>query len=365
MATGRRSAVRWQSGVDWTETDSQHSRRALHDHRKAAETAGTAGACDRSTRQEDRTEEEGDRDDSQRNQTGLQPRADLGAGREHGRLCGELRGLGDVLHHRSEDQGRAQSQRDRVRPAGGHADPDRIADTPAAGHPHRSPRRADRVLRSDALRGGPHLAAVVCNRVLAVPGAGVVRRRRRRLVRGRHCLYVRLVQQGAARHGDGDLRCGQRGLVAHQVHRPADHRGLRDRLVAGGSQGLCGRHAGDGAGVLVHDDSRPAASDRRAEGPQGSQAVGAADALARRSGLALRARLLLRVRRLRRHGAVAAQVLRRRIWPAAGDRGFPDDPVRPALGGHPRAGRMGVRQVGREYRHLVGHVDQPRSACSC
>ena len=86
----------------------------------------------------------------------------------------------------------------------------------------------------------------------------------------------------------------------------------------------------------------------------------AAEAAARPPRLALRPRVLLRVRRLRRDGAVAAQVLRRRVRPAAGHRRVPDHPVRPALRGDPRAGRLGVRQVGRQHRHLVGDVGQPR-----
>ena len=76
-------------------------------------------------------------------------------------------------------------------------------------------------------------------------------------------------------------------------------------------------------------------------------------------GLALRARLLLRVRRVRGDGAVAAQVLRRRVRAAAGHRRVPHHSLRPALGGDPRAGRVGVGQVGRQHGHLVGAVGQP------
>ena len=203
------------------------------------------------------------RDDIHRSQAGAQPRADLGADDEHARLCGELRRLGDVLRHRDQDQGGAQSQRNRVRPAGGHPHPDRLAHSPAARHPDRPLRRADRVLPADARGGDPHLGAVLRHRVLAVPGAGVVHRRRRRLVRRRHRLHVGLVQQGAAGHGDGHLRRRQRGLVAHQVHRPADHRGLRHGVVADGAQGLRRRHAGDGDTVLVPDVRGPAAPQGR------------------------------------------------------------------------------------------------------
>ena len=154
----------------------------------------------------------------------------------------------------------------------------------------------------------------------------------------------------------GIFGAGNAGSSAHEVHRATDHRGLRDRLMAHGSEGLCGRDAGDGNCVLVHDDSRPAASEGRADRPQGSQAVGAAVALARRWSGAW-GRPLLRVRRLRRARAMAAQVLRWRIWPAAGDRGLPD-PVRPAVRSHPCTRPMASDEW-QEYGHLVGHVDQP------
>jgi MYXO-CTERM domain-containing protein len=56
---------------------------------------------------------------------------------------------------------------------------------------------------------------------------------------------------------------------------------------------------------------------------------------------------------------VAAQVLRRRIRPAAGNRRVSHHLFRPAFRGDPRPGWLGVGQVGRQRRHLVGAVDQP------
>ncbi len=67
----------------------------------------------------------------------------------------------------------------------------------------------------------------------------------------------------------------------------------------------------------------------------------------RSAGVAVRPVLLLRLRRLRRAGALAAEVLRRPVRAAARHGGVPVNPVQPAVGGHPRTGRMGIRQVGR------------------
>jgi NNP family nitrate/nitrite transporter-like MFS transporter len=72
----------------------------------------------------------------------------------------------------------------------------------------------------------------------------------------------------------------------------------------------------------------------------------AAHATARCAGLALRSGLRLRVRRVRGAGAVAAQVLRRRIRPAAGHRRLSDHLLRPAFRGDPRPGRLGLGQWG-------------------
>jgi NNP family nitrate/nitrite transporter-like MFS transporter len=55
--------------------------------------------------------------------------------------------------------------------------------------------------------------------ILAIPLAGAVRRAGRRLVRSRHRLHLGLVQQGAAGHGDGHFRRGQRRFLADQIRR--------------------------------------------------------------------------------------------------------------------------------------------------
>ena len=52
----------------------------------------------------------------------------------HHRIHGLFRGLDDLRHHRHPDQAGPRPQRDPVRPAGRHADPDRVADPARARH---------------------------------------------------------------------------------------------------------------------------------------------------------------------------------------------------------------------------------------
>ena len=132
------------------------------------------------------------------------------------------------------------SQRDAVRPAGRHADPDRIADPARARHLDRP------IWRPARLHASTMLAAAVATFLLtyahtypAVPARGARRRHRRRLVRGRRRLCLALVSGGEAGHRARHLRRRQCRRGGHQVPRALRARRLR---LADGRAGLGGRH---------------------------------------------------------------------------------------------------------------------------
>ena len=144
-----------------------------------------------------------------------------------------------------------------VRPAGRHADPDRLADPPDARHLDRPVRRPHRLHRGDAVGGGRDLAADLRLRLPDVPARRARRRHRRRLVRGRHrlCLAsgIRRSKQGTALgiFGAGNVGAAVTKFVAPFV------------MVAYGWQAVAQVWAigdrRDGGRLLVRDQGRPAA----------------------------------------------------------------------------------------------------------
>ena len=135
-------------------------------------------------------------------------------------------------------------ERNPVRPAGRHPDPDRIADPLCPRHLDRPVRRPPRLHRRDAGGRDRHLAAHLRHDLCAVADRRARRRHRRRLVRGRHRLCVALVSDGEAGNRARHLRRRQCRRRGHQVHRPVRARGLR---LAGGRAGLGDRHRRHGA----------------------------------------------------------------------------------------------------------------------
>ena len=130
------------------------------------------------------------------------------------------------------------------RDAGAH----RLADPRAAGHVDRQVRRPHRDVRADDGLRGPDLADRLRDRVLAVPGARALRRRRRRLVLGRHALRRALVRPQAPGLRDGRLRRRQLRRRRQQVRRARADRRLR---LGGGAAGLRGGDARHRDPVLV------------------------------------------------------------------------------------------------------------------
>ena len=271
--------------------------------------------------------------------------------RVHCLLCG----VDDLFDHRHPDQEGPGPQRHPVRPAGRHADPDRLADPPDARHLGRPIRRTHRLRCRHAVGGGRDLAADLRLRLPDVPAGGARRRHRRRLVRGRHHLRVQVVSEGEPGHRARHLRRRQRRCGRHQVRRSLHHGCLRleDRR-----QRLGDRDRAHGRRLLADDQGRPAARGAPAQRGQARVASGHAGALEEHPGVALLALLFLRVRRLRGARAVAAALPDRRLRPRHHHRRHdrcrllgPGKPV-------PRLWRRAVRQIRRAPHHVldVRHV---------
>jgi len=268
------------------------------------------------------------------------------------RLRGELRGLGDVLHHRREDQGGAQSQRRLSSACWCHTDPDRIADTPwPLGIPHGS------------LRAGASCTSFRCLPWWSRPGCcsyateyweylvlglfvGVAG--------GSFAVGIAYTSAGSARSAKARrwaiFGAGNAGSSLTKFIAPMIIAASATASWRAVSEGLCGRHAGDGDCVLVHYDPGPLHRKDAQQGRKVSEAFGAAVALgwtfvSWRFGLA--------------YYFVFGAFVALALWLpkyyvgefglAAGHRCLPDDPVRPAVGSHPGAGRMGIRQMGRQH----------------
>ena len=150
-------------------------------------------------------------------------------GDEHAGVHRVLRDLDDVRGDRHPDQEDARPERHAVRAAHRDAGADRLADPRAARHVDRQVRRPDRLLPADARDRRADLADRLRDRVLALPGAGAVRRPGRRLVLGRHAVRRPLVRQEAPGLRDGRVRRRQLGRGRDEVRRA----GARGRRSAG------------------------------------------------------------------------------------------------------------------------------------
>ena len=271
--------------------------------------------------------------------------------RVHRLLCG----VDDLFDHRRPDQEGPGPQRYPVRPAGRHADPDRLADPPDARHLGRPVRRPHRLYGRDAVGGGGDLAADLRLRLSDVPAGGARRRHCRRLVCGRHHLRLQVVSQGEPGHRARHLRRRQRRRGRHQVRRALHHGGLRleDRRQRVGD-----RDRAHGRRLLADDQGRPAARGAPAQRDQARVAAGHAGAVEEHPGVALLALLFLRVRRLRGARAVVAAVPDRRLRPRHHHRRH--DRCRLLGPGElvPRLRWCSVRQIRRAPHHVldVRHV---------
>ena len=211
-------------------------------------------------------------------------------------------------------------QRNPVRPAGRHADPDRLADPPGARHLDRPVRRPRRLHAGDAVGGGRDLAADLrlrlsdssCSRRSASASPAARSRSASPMSRG----GIPKEKQGTAL---GIFGAGNVGAAVTKFVAPFVHGRLR---LADGGAGLGGghrRHGASSSGCSPKDDpDARARAARRGEKP--TSAWLRARAAEERPGLALLALLFLRLRRLRRAGAVAAALPDRRLRPRHHDR---------------------------------------------
>ena len=183
-----------------------------------------------------------------------------------------LRSLDDLLDHRHPHQAGTGAQRHPVRSSGRHAHPQRIADPAPARHLDRSIWRAAGLHRRHAGRSGRDLPADLGAYISGIPGRRVVRRHRRRFVRGRDRLRFALLCGGQARHRTWHLRRRKCRRRPHQIRRAlrAGSLWLADRRP-----GLGAGHWPDGNRVLVllgRRSGRPCAAreEREADAAPGS-----------------------------------------------------------------------------------------------
>jgi hypothetical protein len=164
-----------------------------------------------------------------------------------------LRGLDDFRHHRDSDQAGTGSERHAVRPAGRHADPDRVAHPPAARHLVGSVWRAHRVHAHHAVGRRDDGAAGLRLRLSHLPSRRARRRHRGRILLSWRRLCRQVVPEGEAGNGSGHLRrrqcrrgCNQVRRAGHHGRLWLDHRGA----------GLGGRARDHGRGLLHDDEGR-------------------------------------------------------------------------------------------------------------